>query len=212
MEKEEFRSCVAALEERVEERTIQLQKVLNMLRKRVSSSLDIRMILQNLKSNSTGGNACWKQEDLHQILDLSLNRVRAELKCQPKVFRHYGELPPVCCQSAQLLEVFMTLLVNAVQSLEAKRELSILTDRLGDDKVRIRIIDTGRGMAPDHVARIFDPVLSQDPLGKGSGLGLWLAARSVERHHGEIEVWSQVGSGTRFTITLPIGQPDAHGA
>ena len=170
------------------------------------------MILQNLKSNSTGGNACWKQEDLHQILDLSLNRVRAELKCQPKVFRHYGELPPVCCQSAQLLEVFMTLLVNAVQSLEAKRELSILTDRLGDDKVRIRIIDTGRGMAPDHVARIFDPVLSQDPLGKGSGLGLWLAARSVERHHGEIEVWSQVGSGTRFTITLPIGQPDAHGA
>ena len=212
MEKEEFRSCVAALEERVEERTIQLQKVLNMLRKRVSSSLDIRMILQNLKSNSTGGNACWKQEDLHQILDLSLNRVRAELKCQPKVFRHYGELPPVCCQSAQLLEVFMTLLVNAVQSLEAKRELSILTDRLGDDKVRIRIIDTGRGMAPDHVARIFDPVLSQDPLGKGSGLGLWLASRSVERHHGEIEVWSQVGSGTRFTITLPIGQPDAHGA
>jgi signal transduction histidine kinase len=209
MEKEEFRSCVAALEERVEERTIQLQKVLNMLRKRVSSSLDIRMILQNLKSKSTGGNACWKQEDLHQILDLSLNRVRAELKCQPKVFRHYGELPPVCCQSAQLLEVFMTLLVNAVQSLEAKRELSILTDRLGDDKVRIRIIDTGRGMAPDHVARIFDPVLSQDPLGKGSGLGLWLAARSVERHHGEIEVWSQVGSGTRFTITLPIGQPDA---
>ncbi len=212
MEKEEFRSCVAALEERVEERTIQLQKVLNMLRKRVSSSLDIRMILQNLKSKSAGGNACWKQEDLHQILDLSLNRVRVELKCQPKVFRHYGELPPVCCQSAQLLEVFMTLLVNAVQSLEAKRELSILTDRLGDDKVRIRIIDTGRGMAPDHVARIFDPVLSQDPLGKGSGLGLWLASRSVERHHGEIEVWSQVGSGTRFTITLPIGQPDAHGA
>ena len=96
--------------------------------------------------------------------------------------------------------------------LVAKRELSILTDRLGDDKVRIRIIDTGRGMAPDHVARIFDPVLSQDPLGKGSGLGLWLASRSVERHHGEIEVWSQVGSGTRFTITLPIGQPDAHGA
>ncbi len=72
----------------------------------------------------------------------------------------------------------MTLLVNAVQSLEAKRELSILTDRLG----------------------------------KGSGLGLWLASRSVERHHGEIEVWSQVGTGTRFTITLPISQPDAHGA
>ena len=209
MEREELTSCITALEERVQERTIQLQYILHTLRKRVSSSLDVRLILQNLKSRPSVGNSIWSHEELHQLLDLALNRVRTELKCQPKVFCDYSELPPVFCQASQLVEVFMTLLINAVQSLGAKGELSILTDRVGTDKARIWIIDTGRGMTPEHCTHIFESALALDPLGKGSGLGLWLASNCVKRHHGEIEVWSELGVGTRFTLTLPISQPQA---
>jgi signal transduction histidine kinase len=78
--------------------------------------------------------------------------------------------------------------------------------------VLVSISDTGKGIAPEDLERIFEPFYTTKPVGKGTGLGLSLAWGIVERHHGRIEVESEVGRGTTFTVTLPINPPEDEAA
>ncbi|MBI3479644.1 MAG: histidine kinase, partial [Nitrosomonadales bacterium] len=75
------------------------------------------------------------------------------------------------------------------------------------DEVRVEVADTGKGIAPEHIKKIFDPFFTTKPIGKGTGLGLSLAYSIVQKHHGRIEVQSEVGKGTTFRVWLPIKQP-----
>ena len=77
-----------------------------------------------------------------------------------------------------------------------------------DDNVKIAIEDTGSGIAPENLSRIFDPFFTTKPVGQGTGLGLSLAYGIMQKHRGKIEVHSQLGKGTCFTLTLPIKHHD----
>lgn len=188
------------------------QRELDYLRTDVKELLDesrdglerVRKIVQDLKDFSRVGEAQWQWANLHQGLASTLNIVWNELKYKCEVVKEFGDLPDIYCVPPQLNQVFMNLLVNAAQSIDNQGTITIRTERVGADAVRVSVSDTGRGIPPDMLNRIFEPFFTTKPVGKGTGLGLSLAWSIVERHGGRIEVDSEPGKGSRFTVTLPI--------
>lgn len=166
-------------------------------------------IVQDLKAFSHVSDQVWEWTDIHQGIDSTLNMVRNELKYHCTVTKNYGTLPKINCLPSQLNQVFMNLLVNAGHAIEGKGEITIETECVGDAAVRVRISDTGKGIPPAVLARVFDPFFTTKPVGKGTGLGLSLAWGIIERHGGKIEVASEVGKGTSFTVTLPVEPKDS---
>jgi len=167
----------------------------------------VKKIVQDLKDFShAGGGEHWMLADLHKGLDSTLNIVRNELKYRAEVIKDYGELPMVECLPTQLNQVFMNLLVNAGQALPDRGTITLRTGR-NDSQVWIEVSDSGVGMSPETVQRIFDPFYTTKPVGQGTGLGLSVSYAIVKKHNGHIEVESTPGSGSTFRIVLPISQP-----
>ena len=166
-------------------------------------------IIQAMKDFSRREDPDWQEADLHQGLESTLNIVHNEIKYKAEVRKEYGDLPLVECLLPNLNQVFMNLLVNAAQAIEARGVITIRTGREGVDHVWIEIADTGPGISPEHLAQLFDPFFTTKPAGKGTGLGLPLSRGIVEEHGGSLEVSSSPGSGTCFRIRLPVHPPAA---
>lgn len=167
----------------------------------------VTKIVQDLKEFSHVGETQWQHVDLHGGLDSTLNIVNNELKYKAQVIKEYGELPPVECLPSEINQVFMNMLVNAGHAIENKGTITVRTGQEGGN-VWVEIADTGSGIPPVHLNRIFDPFFTTKSVGKGTGLGLSLSYGIINKHHGRIEVSSEVGRGTTFRITLPIAQPE----
>ncbi len=166
----------------------------------------VRRIVQDLKDFSHVDHGEWGVADLHKGLDSTLNIVNNEIRFKATVEKHYGDdVPPIACMGSQLNQVFMNLLLNAAQSIQDKGAISVSTG-LDKDWVWVRIADTGCGIAPDNLKRIFDPFYTTKPVGQGTGLGLSLSYGIVQRHGGRIDVQSQINRGTTFTVWLPVQQ------
>jgi PAS domain S-box-containing protein len=174
-----------------------------LLRESLDGLRRVRDIVQALKEFSEAGDSVWQQADLHDMLDTILNALANELRFKVKVEKYYGKLPPVRCLPGQLTQVFRNILLNAVQAIPEKGIIRIVTgtDR---DGAFVRIQDNGVGIAPDNLGRIFDPFFTTKPVGSGTGLGLYLAYGTVNKHGGRINVISEVGKGTAFTVYLPL--------
>ncbi len=169
----------------------------------------VKQIVQNLKDFSHVDAADeWHFADLHAGIDSTLNIVNNEIKYKATVIKEYGEIPEVECLSSQLNQVFMNLLINAAHAIEERGTITVRSGRQGE-KVWVEISDTGAGIAAAHIQKIFDPFFTTKPIGKGTGLGLSLSYGIIEKHHGRIEVKSEIGKGTIFRITLPVRQPTA---
>jgi signal transduction histidine kinase len=108
--------------------------------------------------------------------------------------------------ASQLNQVFMNLIVNASQAIPASGVITVRTGCNGD-WVWVEVGDNGVGIAPEIVSRIFDPFFTTKPVGKGTGLGLSVSYNIVTKHGGRIEVDSDPGKGTRFTVHLPVMPP-----
>jgi signal transduction histidine kinase len=147
----------------------------------------------------------WVAENIHRGIDSTLNVIWNELKYKCEVVREFGELPDIDCLPSQLNQVFMNLLVNAAQSIETRGRITIRTGREGE-RVWIEVGDTGQGIPPENISHLFDPFFTTKPVGKGTGLGLSVSYNIVEKHHGKIEVQSEIGKGTTFRVWLPIRQ------
>lgn len=143
--------------------------------------------------------------DVHRCIDSTLNVVRNEVKNKARVSLEYGDLPAVECMPSQLNQVVMNLLVNAAQAIADYGKITIRTTSDGDH-VEIAVIDTGTGMPAETCAKVFDPFFTTKPIGSGTGLGLSVSYGIVERHNGSIDVRSEPGEGTTFTVRLPIRQ------
>ncbi len=169
----------------------------------------VRDIVQNLKSFARADDDVMQEANLNEGLEATLRVVWNELKYRIEVVKELGELPLVNCHAGQLNQVFMNLLVNASQAIATKGRIEIRTVAHGNE-VRVRIADTGSGMSPHLLGRIFDPFFTTKEVGKGTGLGLSISHGIVQRHGGRIEVESEEGVGTAFTIVLPVNGP-GHG-
>ena len=167
----------------------------------------VKKIVQNLKDFShVDGTEEWHGADLHQGLDSTLNIVNNEIKYKAALIKEYGELPEVECLSSQLNQVFMNLLVNAAHAIEERGTITLRTGREREE-VWVEVSDTGKGIAPEYLKKIFDPFFTTKPIGQGTGLGLSLSYGIIHKHHGRIEVQSEIGRGTTFRVYLPIRQP-----
>ncbi|OGS94397.1 MAG: ATPase [Gallionellales bacterium RIFCSPLOWO2_02_FULL_57_47] len=149
----------------------------------------------------------WMWADIHRGLDTTLNVVWNELKYKCEVVKEYGSLPEIYCLPSQLDQVFMNLLVNAAQAIEVRGKIILRSGQEGD-RVWFEVSDTGKGIPPEDISHLFDPFFTTKPVGKGTGLGLSVSYSIVERHHGKIEVHSEVGKGSTFRVWLPVQQPD----
>jgi two-component system NtrC family sensor kinase len=115
------------------------------------------------------------------------------------------ELPRVLADGSQCQQVFMNILMNAVQAMDERGTITIVTRHLIPEKcVEVAISDTGHGIPPQQIDRIFDPFFTTKASGKGTGLGLSIAYGIVTTHHGTISVRSEVGKGSTFTVRMPI--------
>lgn len=163
----------------------------------------VKKIVNDLKDFSHVDDIEMQWADLHRGLDSTLNIVHNELKYKADIIKNYGEIPEVECIASQINQVFMNVLVNAAHAIEKHGTITVATG-LSNDFVWIKIQDTGTGIPEDKINRIFDPFYTSKPVGSGTGLGLSLSYTIIEKHHGKIEVESTVGSGSIFTIWLPV--------
>jgi PAS domain S-box-containing protein len=194
--------------------TVRKRMDLDYVRADVKSLLDesldgvqrVRRIVQDLKDFSRVGEIERQEVDLHAGLDSTLNIVVSSLRLKAEVRKQYGLIPHIEGVPAQLNQVFMNLLVNAGQAIEAD---GIITIRTGcnEEWVWVEVEDNGGGIPADNMTRIFEPFFTTKPVGMGTGLGLSLSYGIVTQHGGRIEVSSQVGVGSTFRVLLPRDPP-----
>jgi two-component system NtrC family sensor kinase len=187
------------------------EDICSLITESIDGTARVRQIVQDLRDFSRTGEIGLEWVDLHAGLESTLNVVANEIKYKAEVVREYGELPQVECRPSQINQVFMNLLVNAAQAIPKQGKIT-LKSGCADDMVWIAISDTGSGIPPEILARIFDPFFTTKPVGKGTGLGLSVSYGIVEKHGGKIEVASEPGQGTTFTVRLPIHQIEAASA
>jgi two-component system NtrC family sensor kinase len=168
----------------------------------------VRNIVQDLKDFShVDATLDWQFVNLNQGIDSTLNVVNNEVRYKADLVKDYGDLPDVQCMPSQINQVAMNLVVNAAHAMGPERgKITVRTGAQGD-KVWFEVTDTGSGIPKDVLPRIFDPFYTTKPVGKGTGLGLSLSYGIVQKHHGNIEVQTEIGKGSTFRVTLPIRQP-----
>jgi signal transduction histidine kinase len=165
----------------------------------------IRDIVQNLRTFSRLDEAEFKKTDIHEGIDSTIRLLsRYFTSDNIKLVRDYGNLPLTEAFAGQLNQVWMNLLVNAAQAVSPNGGEVLIRTRADEKTVCVAISDTGSGIAPEHLNRIFDPFYTTKPVGEGTGLGLSISFGIVERHGGTITVKSQPNERTTFTVTLPI--------
>jgi PAS domain S-box-containing protein len=194
---------ILALEKQVKVDYV-LDDVSSLIKESQEGTERIKKIVMDLKDFAHPGDDQLKPADINKNLDSTLNVVWNELKYKATVRREYGAIPPIPCIPQQLNQVFLNLLVNAAQAIPEKGEICIRTQS-ENGYVEIQISDTGEGISPENLPRIFDPFFTTKAVGQGTGLGLHVAYSIVKRHNGTIDVKSEVGKGTNFTVRLPVG-------
>ncbi len=145
--------------------------------------------------------------DLHEGIDTTLVLLRHRLEDRIVIRREFGELPLVECYPLQLNQVFMNLLINAVQAIAGPGEILIRTRPAGQSWVELLFRDTWSGMDPETVQRIFEPGFTTKDRRVGMGMGLLMSRQVVDRHGGTIDVRSEPGGGSTFTLRLPVALP-----
>ena len=166
-------------------------------------------IVNNLLNFSRTGDATeFSELDISRVLDDTLQLLEPQLRGnQIEIVRGYDpESPLVIGNSGKLQQVFTNLLLNARDALPSGGSIRISTVPAADHSLTIEISDSGTGIAPENVAKIYDPFYTTKGVGRGTGLGLAVSYGIVQEHSGHISVESMPGHGTTFRITLPTSQ------
>ncbi len=187
----------------------QTERITKLIRQLMNFARPARIDLRPLNLNDL----------LQEVLTLTEHQIAKEKIDVRSDFQ--ANLPPIMGDANQLEQAFLNIIINAWHAMPGGGTMTLTTrllpgsdrqrrpGRAGGPGIETSIADTGTGIAPDHMGRIFDPFFSTKGVGKGTGLGLAISRRIVEDHHGSIEVESGPGKGTTFTIWLPLGEQTA---
>ncbi len=192
-----------------------LPKIMASMRMGTDRIVDIVKSMQNF---SRVDESAIKNVDIHQGIDSALLILRHRLKAYKqrptiKVVKSYGNLPLIQCYASHLNQVFMNILVNAVDAFDDYQfsdshspEIRISTHwQENQNSLSIEFSDNGPGIPEDILANIFNPFFTTKPVGKGTGLGLSISYQIVtEMHGGKLSCQSKIGLGTTFCIEMPL--------
>jgi two-component system NtrC family sensor kinase len=186
---------------------VKLDYLIKDLRELISESLygsrRVSKIVQDLQSFSRVDSNIPVLSDLNETIMSTINMVRNEIKYVAQLDLQVENLPQVVCQPQQIGQVVMNLLMNAAHSIQSNGLIVLAASQVGDS-VEISVTDNGCGISPDHMERIFEPFFTTKEAGRGTGLGLAISNDIVKKHGGELLVGSIPGTGTTFTVRLPI--------
>jgi signal transduction histidine kinase len=200
----ELAAAVARLEEEVD---------LSYLRENLGRMFDssteglqrIRTIVQNLRDFARLDEAEHKDVDLNAALQSTVVALRHELDQKAlRVKTSLQELPLVACHPGKINQVFLNILLNAIQASGRDGMIEVRTQPDQEDAVLVEIEDHGEGISPQHLPHIFEPFYTTKPVGGGTGLGLSVSYGIVRDHSGSLNVESSVGQGSLFRIRLPL--------
>lgn len=175
----------------------------------------IRQIVLSLRNFSRLDEAEKKPVDIHEGMESTLLILQHRFKGngnypEIELVKEYGELPEVPCHAAQLNQVFLNIISNAIDALSesgTNNPQIIIRTEVAGDRAIVRISDNGPGMPKEVRSRIFDPFFTTKAVGKGTGLGLSISYKIVvEKHRGKLKCTSKPGEGTEFWIDIPIKQ------
>jgi PAS domain S-box-containing protein len=166
----------------------------------VERASKIVFALKNYVRHNNSGQM--SEAQITEGIDLVLTIYQNQLKQGIEVSKDYASVPAILCYPEELNQVWTNLIHNAIQAMNSKGKLEIsLTEE--NENIVIQITDSGCGISPEIKPRIFEPFFTTKPAGEGSGLGLDIVKKIIDKHHGKIEVESQPGR-TTFTVQLPI--------
>jgi signal transduction histidine kinase len=167
-------------------------------------------IVQNLRGFARLDQAAVDQADVHEALRTAVEMLRGRLdRRNISVEERLGELPLVAGSPAQLNQVFLNLLVNAMQAIESTHRDDgriAITTEANNGEIIVEVADNGCGIADENLPQIFDPFFTTKNVGDGTGLGLSITHGMVQDHGGRLEVESVPGQGTRFRVFLPVAR------
>jgi PAS domain S-box-containing protein len=138
-------------------------------------------------------------DNIETVLVLLHNRLKQGIE----ISKEYDEIPMINCYPDELIQVWTNLITNSIQAMNNQGELSIAVRNLGE-KVTISITDNGPGIPDDIKEKIFEPFFTTKKAGEGTGIGLDLVAKIIEKHEATLDLKSEIGVGTTFIITLPV--------
>ena len=159
-------------------------------------------IIQSMKNFARLDEAELKRVDVREGLKDALRLVQHDLGDHISVVEKYGEIEPIVCYPSRLNQVFLCLLVNAIEAVDGSGQI-VVTTQQKDDKLWVSIEDDGKGIPEQSLKQIFDPGFTTKGVGVGTGLGLSICHQIVQDQNGTIEVESKAGQGTTITTILP---------
>ena len=169
----------------------------------ISESERLKGIVEQLRDYFNTDLQLPRYANINDCLENSLSLLMKEIRGKVIVQKEYHELPEIKCYVQQLRQVFINVLLNAAQAIEANGTILLKTEK-SEDQIIVSIKDDGVGIPKDLLPKIFEPFFTTKKIGKTIGLGLSVAQNIIENHNGRIEVASEIGTGTTVNIYLPI--------
>jgi two-component system cell cycle sensor histidine kinase/response regulator CckA len=177
------------------------------LREARSGAERVRDIVKDLKTFSRSDSEKMEPMDVRSILDSAIKVAHNEIRHRAQLVRHYDDIPSVDANT-RLGQVFLNLILNAAHAIGegdvSNNQITVEVARNdAQNQVLVSIKDTGVGIPNDRLSKIFDPFFTTKPVGVGTGLGLSICRNITEALGGHIDVTSEVGVGSTFTVSLP---------
>lgn len=163
----------------------------------------VKRVVQDLREFSAVDQAAWQVVDLNACLKTAAGLLGDQLDGRIRLVWQLGELPPVDCNAPQINQVLRALLLNAAQAIDGTGAI-IVTTRESAGWVELEIADSGHGIAPEDLPRVFEPFFTTRPVGHGMGLGLTVAYQVIKRHGGCLAVDCPPAGGTCVSVNLPV--------
>jgi signal transduction histidine kinase len=161
-------------------------------------------IIRNLLEFSRESGVEIESVDVNELLERTVQLLHKYVETsRVRVVTELADIPPCAANANAMRQILLNLVTNAVQAMPEGGELRLRTERPSTDRIRLQVEDTGVGIPPDRLTRIFDPFYTTKAPGQGTGLGLSVVHSVVQRYGGEISVTSRPNHGTTFTIDLP---------
>lgn len=175
----------------------------------ISQTERMAQLINNLLEFSRPQKVHFAKLEVPEVVEGVLSLLEAQLmKSKIQVdFQKSDDLPKVEADYNQLQQVFLNIILNAIQAMPNGGRLELKLEPDSNETIKAVISDTGVGIPPENLPKIFEPFFTTKDSGQGTGLGLAIVAKILRDHGGSVEVWSEPGKGATFTIRLPITHP-----